>query len=82
MSGQWVIAGKPDGSLPEVGRVYVVRHERKGTFAGRCESVSGEWLTLTVTEGTARAALSYNVKYEGDRVTVRDSHTHLAEVPT
>jgi hypothetical protein len=77
-----VIAGEPDGTLPEIGAVYDVRHSRKGSFRARVEAVRGEWIDLTVVEGTARAIMSYNVAYEGDHVTVRDSHTYLTKVPS
>ena len=80
MSGEWRIAGEPAGSLPKVGVEYVVRHSRKGTFRARVVAVCGEWLDVVVTSGVARAVMQYNVAEEGDPVTIRDVHTHLAEV--
>jgi hypothetical protein len=78
----WVIADEPPGSEPIVGAVYEVRHERKGTFAGRAISVRGEWLTLEITDGSARAIYSYNERGEGEQVIVRDVLCRLTRVAT
>ena len=77
--GRWVIAGKPDGARPEVGRRYTVRHSRKGTFAIQVASVDGEWLTGGIVAGVAAAIMPYNVREEGESITIRDVHSHLTE---
>jgi hypothetical protein len=79
-TGDWVIAGEAKGALPKVGTVYEVRHSRKGQFALRVTRVDGEWLTGVVVEGAARAALSYNVRGKGEKITIRDSLTYLIPV--
>jgi hypothetical protein len=73
MSGAWVIAGEKKGVAPTIGKFYELRHSRKGTFKVQVNEVSGEWATCTIVEGVARAAMSYNVKYEGDELQVRDT---------
>ena len=80
MSDGWVIAGKPQGALPEVGKVYEVRHSRKGTFTIRCTGLAGQWLNGVVTSGVAKAAMTYNVRYEGEEISIRDVHSYLIEV--
>lgn len=77
----WVIQGKSKDAVPEVGATYDVRHSRKGTFRMRALSVHGEWLTGVIVDGVAKAIMRYNVAYEGDEITVRDTHSYLIEVP-
>jgi hypothetical protein len=79
--GDWRIAGKPKGTLPEIGKKYKVIHTRKGEFWMRATAVSGEWLTGTITDGIARAVLYYNEREEGEEITVRDTLCTLVECP-
>ncbi len=79
--GRWAIKGKPEGAVPEVGKLYLVSHSRKGLFRGRLKSVSGVWATFQITEGVAEAILDHNVRYEGEEVTCRDSLCILGELP-
>lgn len=84
----WVIAGKENGALPEVGRVYEVRSSRKGTFSGRVLEVRDDFADFEVTEGRARFIstenrISDNLREgrgEAQVVTVRDSLVLLIEV--
>ncbi len=78
--GDWVIAGQPKGVLPEIGKVYGVRHSRKGTFQMKVTRVSDEWLTGNIIEGVAKALMSYNVRDVGEEITIRDSMTYLIPV--
>ena len=76
MNDNWVIAGERN-TLPKVGGIYEVRHSRKGTFDLQVTEVNDNWLTGVVVGGVAKAAMSYNVKYEGDKITIRDTMTYL-----
>ena len=69
----WVIAGQKGISPPVVGKRYELRHSRKGTFTVQVVSVNGEWAVCTIIEGVAKAIMSYNVKYEGEEISVRDT---------
>lgn len=62
---------------------YKIQHQRKGTFYGRCVDPGdgGEWATFEVTHGVANAVLSYNVRHQGDDVTVRKSFSVFSEMP-
>lgn len=77
----WVIAGKPPGTLPEIGKVYEVRHSRKGNFVMRATKVSDEWLTGVILDGVAGAIMEDNVRDEGEEVSVRNTLCYLNEVP-
>jgi hypothetical protein len=78
-NGDWRIAGKPIGTLPTVGATYKVAHIRKGNFTGKCLSVSGEWMSVKITDGKARAILPEN-EWSGEEVTVRNAFCTLVEV--
>lgn len=78
--GDWIVAGKPNGYLPEVGKLYEIRHSRKGTFTGKLLSIDGEWADIEIVRGVARAIMDYNIKYEGEKVTIRDVHSFFTEV--
>lgn len=58
----------------EVGKEYVCKHERKGTFRMRVKQVDDVWVTGEVTAGQASAFLDYNTRYAGEDVTVRRTH--------
>lgn len=73
---QHVVQG---GKTLEVGKTYEVRNQRKGTFSMRVASIDGEWITGEVVDGVAKAIMSYNVKEEGESVTVRSCHSYFIE---
>jgi len=78
----WVIAGKPDDSIPIVGQEYEVRHSRKGTFTGCILRILRDWAWIRVTEGEPRfASFGSRLDYDGI-VSVRDSLTYLIEIET
>jgi hypothetical protein len=71
-------AAMPDTNIPlEIGREYEVRHTRKGTFCMRVEKLYDCWISGVVTLGVATAVMSYNVKDEGDEITVRDTQSYF-----
>lgn len=59
----------------EVSKTYKVVSQRKGTFIGVATDVSDEWVTVLITSGKAEAMLDYNVREQGEQVTVRRSLT-------
>lgn len=66
------------GNAPLViGQIYEVRNSRKGTFQMRITKVDGEWITGVITDGVASAMMRYNVREEGEEVTVRDVHSYF-----
>ncbi len=65
----------------EIGRTYLVNSSRKGTFAGRLESICDTWATFTVTAGKAKAMLQYNEADKGEEVTVRREFCTFTEQP-
>jgi len=59
----------------EMNQIYLVNHQRKGTFMLRIisESDDGVWVTGYIVSGKAKSILRYN-KYEaGEKITVRKS---------
>lgn len=67
--------------LLEIGKVYEVRHSRKGTFCMKVDSVSGEWIYgVVVGDAPAKAILADNVRYEGDQISIRDVHSYFIPV--
>lgn len=76
----WVIARKPDGEVPIVGKEYEIRDSRHGTYSGRILNVRGAWAAVEVTQGQPRfASLGHKVSYNGT-VTIRDSLVYLIEI--
>lgn len=65
-----VIAGKPEGTQLEVGKLYEVRHTRKGTFLVRVDKVHATACDATILRGVASAIMSYNVREEGEAITL------------
>lgn len=63
-----------------VGEVYQVKSRRKGNFKMRVDSVVGEWVEGTITDGVAGAMCAYNVREKGETVTVRGSLTEFYEL--
>jgi hypothetical protein len=84
----WVIHGKGYGAVPEVGKVYQVRHSRKGAFTGRILSVRGEWADVEVVGGKARLTSDTaniidklrELRGEAQVVTIRDRLSYLIEI--
>ena len=63
----------------ESGKIYKVTHQRKGTFVMRVDSQDDEWAHGEVVSGETSAMLDYNVKGEGDSVSVRKSLVRSVE---
>lgn len=63
----------------EIGKIYKVRHSRKGVFSLKVESIDDEWVIGQVYQGRANAMMDYNVKLEGDPITVRESFLTIIE---
>lgn len=63
------------------GKTYRVNHSRKGTFVGRLIATSGEWVTLEITNGKAKAMKGRNEREAGEEVTVRRSFCSFTEQP-
>ncbi len=56
-----------------VGKIYKVKHSRKGVFTIQVTSINETWVTGTIINGTADALLNENIRYEGEEITVRIS---------
>ena len=65
----------------EVGKIYVVKSQRKGTFIMRITVVNDEWVTGEILTGRAKAIMEYNEREAGDEITVRRSMTVFTEQP-
>lgn len=65
---------------PEVGKIFIVNHSRKGKFTMKVTSVKEEWAEGLVVDGYAKAVMDYNEKYIGDIITVRISMCSFTEV--
>lgn len=63
----------------EVGKTYLVRSRRKGTFMARMTRVDDTWATGIITGGYARAMMEYNERHKGEEVTVRQSLCKFTE---
>jgi len=55
----------------EIGRAYNVNHSRKGKFVMIVESQDETWVHGTVVSGVAKATMDYNVKEEGEEISLR-----------
>lgn len=78
----WVIAGKPMGTVPEVGKTYEVRHSRKGTLTIKVQALKDEWVTGELISGKERLMSSESTPKEpGESITLRDVHCYLLERP-
>ena len=75
----YVVAG---GGTLEIGKEYEVRHSRKGTFSIKVTALNDEWITGKITKGIAEAIMSYNVAYEGEEITIRDTHSYFIPLIT
>ena len=76
-SNCYVVAG---GGGLVVGGEYEVRHSRKGTFRIKITALRGEWIDGIISDGTAGAMMSYNVRGEGEEITIRDCHSYFIPV--
>lgn len=63
-----------------IGTVYLIKSNRKGTFEGRLKSFNDEWATFEITKGKAGAMCEYNERETGEEVTVRRSFCSFSEV--
>ena len=80
----WKIAREPDGSLPEVGKEYEIRHSRKGTFTGRVLGVHDGFAEVEITGGEPRHVSREAAQVDvGDCISIRDTLSYLipVEVP-
>lgn len=82
MSNQiWVIARKPPGTVPEVGKVYEVRDSRKGTYTVEITAINGEWATGNVLMGEIHWASKENRLFNSnpETTTLRAPLVYLIE---
>lgn len=63
----------------QIGKEYMVNHQRKGKFSAQVKAVDDVWVTLEVTAGKASAMCSYNEAGVGEEVTVRRSFCHFTD---
>lgn len=64
-----------------IGKVYKIRHDRKGTFIARLDAIDDEWLDVTLLEGAINSASNPNEvgSYEiGGSLRCRRSLSNLA----
>ena len=67
----------------EIGKTYLIRHQRKGTFLGKITAIDDTWTTAIVTGGRTEAMLDYNVVEKGGTVIFRSEWvTSAVEQPT
>lgn len=66
-------------TILEVGKTYKVNSSRKGVFTGQLLGFDDTWASLLITGGKANAILDYNVRSEGEEVTVRRSFCTFTE---
>lgn len=64
----------------EIGKIYKIKHERKGEFIIKLLSHDDEWVTGELTDGTAKAVMNYNFKYKGEELTIRKSLVKINEI--
>lgn len=57
----------------ETGKIYKIKHSRKGVFSLRVTDQSDGWLKGEIVQGTANAILDYNIKETGEDIIVRKS---------
>jgi len=78
----WVIAGEPDGSVPEIGQTYRVFHTRKGDLVVRILDVRGYWADCELLEGTVKWRSKENKMFRkhDTHLTIRASLVHLTKI--
>jgi len=57
----------------KVGKIYDIRHNRKGRFVAKITKTDDTWTTGNIVEGRTRAMCDYNVVETGEEVTFRNS---------
>jgi len=65
--------------MAEIGKTYLVDHQRKGQFSIKVESQSDIWINGTIIAGTTKAMLSDNVREKGEKITIKKSLCTLIE---
>ena len=55
----------------EVGKTYLIKHQRKGVFAGKITAADDTWTTAIVTGNRTRAMLDYNIAEKGETINFR-----------
>ena len=63
----------------KAGKIYRVRHSRKGIFTVKITGTEGEWVHGVIWHGMAKAMLNYNEKLEGDEITMRACFLSIVE---
>lgn len=59
--------------MQQVGKLYEIKHTRKGRFTARVVEADPEWTTVEVVSGIANAMNPDNIAYPGDMVTIRNT---------
>jgi hypothetical protein len=57
----------------EVGKTYLIKHQRKGTFMAKILSENGDFTDALIVAGQADAILAHNIAAAGDPITFRTS---------
>ena len=65
----------------EIGKIYLVNSQRKGTFTGKLIHESDDFASFEITHGVAEAMLDYNIKGKGEEVSVRKSLCNFTVQP-
>jgi hypothetical protein len=60
-------------STLEVGKIYLIRHSRKGKFVIYIESIHGEWVNAEILEGTTTTFNPDNSRGAGEKITIRET---------
>lgn len=61
------------------GKVYTIRHNRKGTFRGKYLGGFDDWATFEIVDGEASYVNQEN-RGTGEEITVRRSFCHFSKV--
>ena len=57
----------------DIGKTYLIKHQRKGTFMAKILSESGDFTDALIVAGQADAILSHNIATIGETITFRAS---------
>ena len=76
---KWIIANEKDDAIPEIGKIYEIRHSRKGTFIGKIVSVSGSFAKVEILNGEIKWASKENRIFNPNPefVDIKDSLSYL-----
>lgn len=66
----------------EIGKEYLITHNRKGKFQAIVKDFNSEWVAIEITKGKAGAALEYNERFAGEKMTVRKGFCRFSEIQT